>query len=79
MVEYSVSVSSVRFLDPDLFEPSAGWDLAKLLEYYECAICNGVVLRPVECANHNCSMLYCQTCIDQMKGEKTCPRRCGSQ
>jgi hypothetical protein len=68
----------LRYLDPELFEPCAGWDIDKLLEYYECAICSGIVLQAVECSNANCSTLYCQACVDNMH-DKACPKRCGGQ
>lgn len=67
----------IKFFDPDLFEPTNGWDQDRLLETYECAICNGAVVKPLECSTASCAMLYCEKCVNALK-DRQCPRRCGS-
>ena len=70
MLESKESVEkseSLRFLDPELFVGTNEWDLKRFLELYECAICNGVVLKPLECTTSTCSMLYCQQCVEALK------------
>ncbi len=39
----------LKFLDPDLFVPTEKWDKNSFLEMYECAICYGIVVKPLEC------------------------------
>ena len=69
----------LNYLDPDLYVAANEEDLKKFLELYECAICYGVVLNPLECSTPTCSMFYCQSCIKGLQDKLECPRRCGSQ
>ena len=78
MVEQIRVSKTLHFLDPDLFEPSDRWDKVRFLETFECAICNGVVLKPLECSTSTCAMFYCEKCVNTLK-LKECPRRCGSK
>ncbi len=68
----------LKYLDTDSFVPTDGWDKDRFVEMYECAICSGVVVKPLECSTSTCAMLYCEKCINALK-VKECPRRCGSQ
>jgi hypothetical protein len=79
MVESEISNENsiiLEFLDTDLYEPQDGWDKEKFQEIFQCAICLGVVIKPLECTT--CMMLYCGKCIGSLQNEKRCPRRCGS-
>ncbi len=71
-------VQDLKYFDPDLFVPTDGWNKERFLEMYECAICSGVVIKPLECSSNTCQMLYCEKCIKALK-VKECPRRCGSK
>ncbi len=78
MEERKDNSKSLNYIDPDLFEPTNGWDQARLVAMYECAICSGIVLKPLECSTPSCAMLYCEKCINALK-VRECPRRCGSK
>ena len=43
---------------------------------FECSICMGIVINPVECNNPACSTLFCKKCV---KNIKFCPKKCGPQ
>ncbi len=66
----------LNFIDPELFEPTK--DHAKFNQIYECSICSGVVMKPLECSTDTCATLYCEKCINALKN-KECPMRCGSK
>ena len=68
----------VEYIDSDLFVPTNEWDKERFVGVYQCEICTGVVLKPVECSTPSCAMLYCEKCINAMR-EKECPHRCGSK
>ncbi len=68
----------LKFLDPDLFVPTAKWGKNSFLEKKnKCAICLGVVVKPLECSTSICATLYCEKCINGLIN-KDCPRKCGS-
>ena len=64
-------------MDSDLFEPTNEMKKDSFLELYECAICQGVVIKPQESSNPACSTLFCERCINGLV-RKECPKRCGS-
>ena len=63
----------LKYLDPSYYVLEAGE--TELPSEYECVICNGVVLDPIECTG--CQFLYCSECIPRQDME--CPRRCGAK
>jgi hypothetical protein len=48
------------------------------LRMFQCPICLGVVIKPLECTTASCATLYCEACLAGMKADKKCPKRCGS-
>ena len=75
MVEAQAQIKELRYLDQAFFvvEPH----LPQIPAHYECCLCTGVVLEPMECSNRECSILLCHGCISDMK-EPKCPNNCGS-
>jgi hypothetical protein len=54
---------SFIYLDPDLYVTDKDSKLKKFLAVYECQICHGVALDPIECKSSKCNSICCQKCI----------------
>ena len=61
MVEEKKTPDQLKYLDTNLWVTEA--HLEETFSNFECIICNGVVLDPVECTTRSCSNLYCQACL----------------
>ena len=60
----------LQFLDPDLFSPIDNMGLEKFLSMYLCAICTGIVIKPLECNSKPCVSLFCGKCIADLRNDK---------
>ena len=76
--QYRAKENPKFYMDPDSYDMINTWEKDRFLEMFVCAICYGVVINPIECTTPSCTMLYCEKCIEGMKENQSCPRRCGS-
>jgi len=65
----------LKYFDAELFYAT---EAHTDLDIFQCPICLGVVIKPLECTTPSCASLYCEACLAGMKEGKKCPKRCGS-